>query len=123
MARRARPGSVARARCADSLMRTVCTDREVAMASTPTPAARLAAYLRKLREQAGLTQADLAKAFSGEKRVAAATVSSWESLTALKTPTALRLNAYARFFATPRSLTPGPHLIPLEELEVDELER
>jgi transcriptional regulator with XRE-family HTH domain len=95
----------------------------VAMVSTPSPAVRLAGYLRKLREDAGLTQADLAKAFSGEKRVAAATVSSWESVVTPKAPTAARLNAYARFFATRRSLQPEPRLIPLDELDGEELER
>jgi len=93
------------------------------MASTPSQAARLAGYLRRLREEAGLTQLELAKAFSGEKKVAAATVSSWESTTTPKTPTVLRLNAYARFFATRRSLVPQPRLIPLEELEDDERQR
>ena len=44
--------------------------------------------------------------FSTESKVAPATVSSWESLTNPKTPTSSRLSAYARFFATRRSLDP-----------------
>ncbi len=78
------------------------------MALEPDRAIRLARTLRELRESAWpdveLTQAQLAKALSAESRVASATLSSWESLTNPKTPTASRLSAYARFFATRRSL-------------------
>jgi transcriptional regulator with XRE-family HTH domain len=85
-----------------------------------TTASRVAAALRELREShwpdARLTQAQLAKAFG----VSSATVSSWESDTNPKTPPAERLRAYARFFATQRSLTDG--LIPDDELEEDELD-
>jgi hypothetical protein len=90
-------------------------------------AARLARELRELREsqwpEVELTQAQLAKAFSGESKVAPATLSSWESLTNPKTPPPTRLSAYARFFATRRSLDGGPHLIPESKLQSDELER
>jgi transcriptional regulator with XRE-family HTH domain len=97
------------------------------MALEPNRAIRLARALRDLRDTAWpdveLTQAQLAKALSVESRVASATLSSWESLTNPKTPTASRLSAYARFFATRRSLTPEPHLIPEKDLTPDELER
>jgi hypothetical protein len=73
-----------------------------------TQAIRLARTLRELRESAWpgveLTQAQLAKALSADSRVASATLSSWESLTNPKTPTASRLTSYARFFATRRSV-------------------
>src|SRR5690242_1038424 len=86
---------------------------------------RLAQCLRELREQtwpeAGLTQAALAAAFSCEGRVSSATVSSWESLTAPKVPPRGRLIAYARFFATRRSLDgTSPQLIPEAELTAEE---
>ena len=57
-----------------------------------SPAAlQLAQRLRQLRLQwsdARLTQEKLATAFSVEERLAAATVSSWESLSSPKTPAA-----------------------------------
>lgn len=97
------------------------------MALEPSRAIRLARTLRELRESAWpdveLTQAQLANALSAESRVASATLSSWESLTNPKTPTSSRLSAYARFFATRRSLDKEPHLIPEKDLTPDELER
>jgi len=87
-------------------------------------AARLARRLRQLREQhwpdARLTQKTLARALSAEEALAAATVSSWESSTAPKLPPRHRLRAYARFFATPRSVGNSPRLLPWEELTPDE---
>jgi transcriptional regulator with XRE-family HTH domain len=88
---------------------------------------RLARALRELRESewpdAGLTQAQLAAALGSEAKLAGSTVSSWESTTAPKTPSAARLNAYARFFCTPRSLEGKPHLLTEDELTSDELDR
>jgi transcriptional regulator with XRE-family HTH domain len=86
-------------------------------------AIRLARRLRELRESAvaDLTQAQLAEALSVEGRVAAATLSSWESTSNPKTPSASRLSAYARFFCTPRSLEGNPHLIPEAELTQEEI--
>jgi transcriptional regulator with XRE-family HTH domain len=99
----------------------------VPVALEPGRAVRLARSLRDLRESewpgVDLTQAQLAKALSVESRVASATLSSWESLTNPKTPTPRRLSAYARFFATRRSLDGGPHLIPEKDLTADETER
>jgi transcriptional regulator with XRE-family HTH domain len=90
-------------------------------------AVKLARNLRELRESTWadyeLTQAQLAKALSSEGRVAPATLSSWESTTSPKTPSAARLTAYARFFCTPRSLAGEPHLIPVEDLTPTELDR
>ena len=88
-------------------------------------AIQLAQRLRQLREQQWpdarrLTQKTLALAFSAEEALAAATVSSWESGNAPKLPPPYRLRAYARFFATPRSIEGSPRLLPWEELTLDE---
>jgi transcriptional regulator with XRE-family HTH domain len=90
-------------------------------------ALKLAETLRDLRESTWLdrvlTQAQLAKALSSEGHVAAATLSSWESTSNPKTPSAARISAYARFFSTKRSLEGQPHLIPKDQLTESELER
>lgn len=95
------------------------------MALDRSQATRLARALRDLRESAevDLTQAQLAEALGVEGRVATATLSSWESSTAPKTPSSARLSAYARFFCTPRSLEGKPHLLAEDELTADEMER
>jgi transcriptional regulator with XRE-family HTH domain len=96
------------------------------MALEPDQAARLAHRLKELREQptpnGTLTQAQLATAFSTEAKLTGPTISAWESASNPKTPTPARLSAYARFFATQRSLD-GPRLLPEEELTVDERRR
>jgi transcriptional regulator with XRE-family HTH domain len=90
-------------------------------------ATRLARRLRQLREQQWqdarrrLTQKDVADALSVEGQLAAATVSSWESTTAPKLPPPHRLRAYARFFATRRSIEGPPRLLQVAELTADEL--
>lgn len=88
------------------------------------PAAlQLAMRLRQLRQQwpdARLTQEKLAVAFSAEEPLAAATVSSWESLSSPKVPPRRRLLAYSRFFATPRSVQADPKLLTFEELTPEE---
>jgi hypothetical protein len=94
-------------------------------------ALRLARRLRELRERewpdVTLTQADLARALGAHGgRVASATLSSWESSTNPKTPTTARLNSYARFFATRRSMEGKdgkPRLLTIESLTDDERER
>jgi hypothetical protein len=91
-------------------------------------AVRLASALRNLRESTWpsylLTQGQLAKGLSSEGgRVAPATLSSWESTTNPKTPSAPRISAYARFFCTPRSLEGGAHLIPEDQLTPGEHDR
>lgn len=97
------------------------------MALTSKQAISLARRLRELRESTWpdqeLTQAQLAKALSAEGRVASATLSSWESITTPKTPSAGRVSAYARFFCTKRSLEGEPHLIPEDQLTPDEIDR
>jgi hypothetical protein len=84
----------------------------------------LAQRLRQLRQKhwpdVRLTQDALARALGGEKPLATATVSSWESPTAPKLPPPDRMVAYARFFATRRSVEGEPRLIPLESLSDDE---
>jgi hypothetical protein len=68
-----------------------------------------------------LTQAALAKAFSTEEHLASATVSSWENSSSPKLPPRNRLTAYARFFATHRSVEENPpRLLPLDALTDDE---
>jgi hypothetical protein len=88
---------------------------------------RLARKLRDLRISTWpdheLTQAQLAKALSSEGRVAGATLSSWESTTSPKKIPTTRLNAYARFFCTQRSLEGEPHLISEDELEPAEVKQ
>lgn len=80
----------------------------------------LARELKKLRDLAGLTQAQLAEVFSRESAVSGPTISTWESETNPKIPTPARIEAYARFFATPRSWQGEPALLPADELTDDE---
>jgi transcriptional regulator with XRE-family HTH domain len=86
-------------------------------------AAGLAGRLRELRSSRGLTQSVLAKALSGEGRVAVATVSSWESLTSPKLPPAERLRSYALFFARTDAADPAPRLPRERDLTPDERDR
>jgi hypothetical protein len=87
----------------------------------PPAALQLASRLKHLRQhQSRLTQAELAAAFSKEGKLASVTVSSWESLKSPKLPPVERLRAYARFFATPRSIEGQPKLLPFNELTQDE---
>lgn len=93
------------------------------MQPTP-PALQLAVRLRQLRVQqwpdARLTQQDLATVLGAEEKLASATVSSWESRKSPKLPPEHRLRAYARFFATRRSIETGLTLLASEELTPDE---
>jgi hypothetical protein len=90
-------------------------------------AGRLARALRNLRQSTWpdqeLTQAQLAQALSSEGRVAAPTLSSWESVSNPKTPPAAKISAYARFFSTRRSLEGHPHLISESQLTPEEMNR
>jgi hypothetical protein len=90
-------------------------------------AIRLARALRNMRESTWpdreVTQSQLAKALSSEGRVAGPTLSSWESLTSPKTPSAARVSAYARFFCTERSVEDEARLIPEDQLMPEELDR
>jgi hypothetical protein len=98
---------------------------EVAAVQSVSPEAmRLARQLRQLRLQhwpdVRLTQQKLARALSAEEPLAAATLSSWESASSPKLPPRHRLLAYARFFATRRSVEAAPQLLPFEALTPDE---
>jgi len=89
------------------------------------PGAALARRLRDLRLRGfpgvKLKQLDLARALSEDQPVADSTLSSWENDRKPKPPPPNRLRAYARFFATERSLEGGdPHLVPLDELTPSE---
>lgn len=93
-------------------------------AAPPAAGAALAKRLRELRHSgfpgARLTQRQLARALSADEPVADATLSSWENVRAPALPPHGRLRAYARFFATERSLAGEPHLVPLGELNTAE---
>jgi hypothetical protein len=91
------------------------------------PLLELAHRLRSLREDLWpdkrLTQARLAKALStGGSAIAPATVASWENPTSPKLPPRDRLSAYARFFASRRSVeAEGQYrLIPADSMTEDE---
>jgi transcriptional regulator with XRE-family HTH domain len=90
-------------------------------------AAQLAGRLRQLRMQwtdERLTQAQLAAALAlgTKEKLSAATVSSWENGKDPKLPPRHRLEAYARFFATRRSVeTSVPQLLLLANLSRGEL--
>lgn len=93
------------------------------MQPAPPAALQLAQRLRQLRQSAPrLTQGELATALGAEENLSPATVSSWESRTAPKIPPVHRLEAYARFFATPRSVAieGSSSLLPLGEFTPEE---
>jgi hypothetical protein len=94
------------------------------MQPAPPAARQLAQRLRQLRQQqwpdARLTQEKLAVAFSEEEPLASVTVSSWESLNSPKPPPRHRLEAYARFFATQRSVQAAPRLLSINDFTPDE---
>jgi transcriptional regulator with XRE-family HTH domain len=88
---------------------------------SPTASATTASLARRLRELRSsqfpgvrLKQSDVARALSDDERVAVSTLSAWENETTV--PPKDRLAAYARFFATARSLEGRPHLLPLTDL-------
>ena len=87
----------------------------------PSPGRNLPLRLRALREETWpdrvVTQAQLAEAFSAERSTSVPLISSWESATNPKTPPPLRLEQYARFFATERSVAGDRHhLLPVDDL-------
>jgi hypothetical protein len=92
--------------------------------SVSPEAVRLARRLRQLRLQhwpdVWVTQQKLASALSTEQPLATATLSSWERPSSPKLPPQHRLLAYARFFATRRSVEAAPLLLPFEALTPDE---
>jgi hypothetical protein len=91
------------------------------VAAAPTAPAALAKRLRELRSSrfpdAKLKQSDVALALSDDQPIGVSALSAWENTRTPTLPSRRRLAAYARFFATERSLEGGrPHLIPLTEL-------
>ncbi len=82
----------------------------------------LAQRLRSLREERWpgrkkLTQPELARVLGEERSTSVPLISSWESRTNPVIPPLERLDDYATFFATERSVADGaPRLLPLDEL-------
>lgn len=81
----------------------------------------LARHLRALREERWpdmkITQPQLARALGGSRPLSVPLISSWESQGSPKIPPVHRLEAYAAFFATPRSVAGGePRLLSMAEL-------
>jgi transcriptional regulator with XRE-family HTH domain len=85
----------------------------------------LARRLRMLRDRSRLTQAQLAEGLSVGKPVSVPAISSWESQRNPQIPAPNRLEAYARFFATQRSLSPDgtARLLTEGQLTAEEQER
>lgn len=91
----------------------------------PAPAnLALAHRLRMLRTdhwpEVRLTQGALARVLGGDEPMAPATVASWENKSAPKLPPRERIIAYAQFFATHRSVTSEPCLVPIESFSAEE---
>ncbi len=98
------------------------------MRVTRDAAAELARRLRSLREHhwphQTITQGQLAEVFGGRKPLSIALISSWESTTSPRTPPTHRLEAYARLFATERSLVDDSlQLLDLADLTPAERQR
>ncbi|TDC76538.1 helix-turn-helix transcriptional regulator [Actinomadura sp. 7K507] len=96
------------------------------MGSEHDPAQVFARRLRALRREhwpgVAITQAQLAKALGGDRPLSVPLVSSWESTGRPTIPPIPRIEAYAAFFATPRSLEGGtPHLLDPAEMTDEEL--
>jgi transcriptional regulator with XRE-family HTH domain len=96
----------------------------MAVNAAEDPAVQLARRLRALRLQglAGrrLTQPDLAEAFGASVPL----ISSWESKRKPKAPPQERLEAYATFFATERSIAESPfQVLPKTQLTPEERAR
>src|SRR5215212_5345237 len=87
------------------------------------PGELLARRLRALREEQRsgrpLTQTQLAKALSGDRSASSPLISAWENGSRIPPPT--RIEAYASFFATRRSVAGGePRLLRDDELTDEE---
>src|SRR5215469_4332823 len=76
------------------------------------PRQALARHLRLLREErwpnVKVTQPQLAQGLGGDKPLSVPLISSWESAGNPKIPPIPRLEAYATFFATERSVAQSP---------------
>lgn len=77
----------------------------------------MALRLRALREDAGMTQGQLAALFSKEQKVGAASISSWENIRRPSSPPESRLEPYARLFSTTESADGSRKLIAESGLE------
>jgi transcriptional regulator with XRE-family HTH domain len=91
------------------------------MAEADSPEQLLAQRLRKLREEhwpaRKVTQAELAQALGAGKPLSVPLISSWESVARPTIPPARRLESYATFFATMRSIASrAPRLLDAGEL-------
>jgi hypothetical protein len=91
----------------------------------PSPALlQLAVRLRQLRTEqwpnSKLTQGELGRALGGEQSLSTATIASWENRSAPKLPQRERMLAYAQFFATPRSVSGEPRLVPVDSFTEEE---
>lgn len=88
------------------------------------PVRALAQRLRALRDQwsdVAITQQQLAEALGTHKSVSVPLISSWESLARRVVPPADRLDDYATFFSTRRSVAVTPYrLLDLRELSREE---
>lgn len=98
------------------------------MNSSDDPLVALARRLRGLREEGlgekSITQRQLAVALSRRDRASVPLISSWESTSTPKVPPQNRLEAYATFFATERSVASEPYrLVDLSDLDATERER
>jgi transcriptional regulator with XRE-family HTH domain len=85
----------------------------------------LARRLRTLREQhwpgIAITQHQLAQALGGRKPLSISLISSWENTTRPSVPPDRRLEAYATFFATSRSVENEPYrVLMLSQLDDNE---
>jgi hypothetical protein len=90
------------------------------------PRQALARRLRALREQhwpgIAITQQQLAQALGGRKPLSISLISSWENTARPTLPPDRRLEAYASFFATSRSIENEPYKV-LMPGQLDENER
>lgn len=95
------------------------------MDGSQDPRQELALRLRALREErwprTRVTQPQLARALGSNKPLSVPLISSWESATNPKIPPIPRLEAYATFFATRRSIEGNaPRLLDIAELTIAE---
>lgn len=98
------------------------------MLSTVDQPRPLPAFLRALRAETWpwrwISQEELAAAFAAERATSVRLISSWERVSSRKPPSMSRLEAYARFFATSRSIeTTMPRLLTVDQLTTSERAR
>src|SRR5215469_12241552 len=105
------------------------SEPRLALVDSRDPRQMLARYLRLLREERWpnmkITQPQLAQALGGAKPLSVPLISSWESANSPKIPPIPRLEAYATFFATERSVAEDPPrmLSPTEMIEPEQRAR